>query len=341
MTVTEAREPAQHVPSDEVRSLGVVIPVYHSETTIGALVDELVRDLGPIYDELEIVLVNDGSTDDSHGAAVTAERRHSCVKYLRLARNFGEHNAVMCGLAYTTADAVAIIDDDFQNPISQIPILVSELQAGHDVVYSKYETKHHGRFRNLGSRFNGLVASKLLNVPEGVYLSSFKVLNRFLVDAVTAYRGPFPYIDGLILRSTDAVGTRIVEHAPRQEGRSNYTLRRLVHLWLNMFTGFSILPLRVASVLGMLMSVAAFFMSAFFVVSSLTGGILTDQDIPPGWASLIISITLLGGIQLMVMGMVGEYLGRMWLTQSGTPQYVVREAFGVDSDAPAIGVRSS
>lgn len=341
--------PTAHAPSARddgdgaaIQTLSVVIPVYHSEHTIGPLVDTLVAELAGRYGALEIVLVNDGSTDGSHATATDAVRRHRCVKYLRLARNFGEHNAVMCGLAHATGDAVAIIDDDFQNPVSEIPLLVDYLVAhDYDVVYSAYEQKHHSWFRNLGSRFNGAVASRLLDVPEGVYLSSFKVMNAFLVDIVTEYRGPYPYIDGLILRSTDAVGSRLVEHAPRAEGRSNYTLRRLVRLWLSMLTGFSIVPLRVASILGMVMSGLSLLMAAFFIISALVGGIiLSDQVIPPGWPSLIVSIMLLGGIQLMVIGMVGEYLGRMWLTQNGTPQYVVREAVGVEA-ADELGVRSA
>lgn len=328
--------------SAAIQTLSVVIPVYHSEDTIGPLVDTLVAELAGRYGALEVVLVNDGSTDDSHARASSAARHHGCVKYLRLARNFGEHNAVMCGLAHATGDAVAIIDDDFQNPVSQIPRLVDHLVAhDYDVVYSAYEQKHHSWFRNLGSRFNGAVAARLLDVPEGVYLSSFKVMNAFLVDAVTEYRGPYPYIDGLILRATDAVGSRLVEHAPRTEGRSNYTLRRLVRLWLSMLTGFSIVPLRVASVLGMVMSGLSLLVAAFFVFSALVGGIISDQVIPPGWPSLIVSIMLLGGIQLMVIGMVGEYLGRMWLTQNGTPQYVVRAAVGVEPAEEPVGMRSA
>lgn len=313
-----------------VSRLSIVIPVYHSEKTIGPLVDTVVEALAPRYEALEIVLVNDGSTDDSHGQALLAQQRHPrVVKYLRLARNFGEHNAVMCGLSHITGDCVAIIDDDFQNPVSQIPLLVDKLCEGYDVVYSAYPKKQHHWFRNLGSRFNGWVAGKLLSVPSGLYLSSFKVMNAFLAKAVVAYEGPFPYIDGLIMRSTDSIATQQVEHAARAEGRSNYTLRRLIRLWLNMFTGFSILPLRAASMLGIIMSLAGFAMAIFFFISWLVGGILFTQSIPPGWASLIVCITLFAGIQLCVLGMVGEYLGRMFLTQNRTPQYVVREAFGL------------
>ena len=312
-----------------ITRLSIVIPVYHSEKTIGSLVDAVVTDLEHRYEELEIVLVNDGSKDNSHQQALQAQQRHpGVVKYLRLARNFGEHNAVMCGLGYVTGDCVAIIDDDGQNPVSEIPVLVDKLCEGYDAVYSRYAEKHHHWFRNLGSRFNSWLASKLMSIPEGLYLSSFKVINMFLVQTVLAYEGPYPYLDGLILRSTDAIAAVEVEHAKRSLGRSHYTLHRLIRLWLNMCTGFSILPLRVASIFGIVMSLAGFLMALFFVASWLLGGLLSKQPIPPGWASLIACVTFFAGIQLCVLGMVGEYLGRVFLTQNRTPQYVVREAFG-------------
>lgn len=334
-------EDGSDVLEDTTERLSVVIPVYQSESTIGQLVDSLVSDLGASHGSLEIVLVNDGSTDRSHMAAVEAQHRHSCVKYIRLARNFGEHNAVMCGLKQATGDAVAIIDDDFQNPVSQIPVMAEKLSQGYDVVYSAYAKKHHSPLRNLGSRFNGLVANRLMDVPEGVYLSSFKVMNAFLVEVVTAYDGPFPYIDGLIMRSTNSIGTQVVEHAPRAEGESNYTFRRLIRLWLNMLTGFSILPLRVASMAGVGMSVTAFLMTIFFVTSALVGGIFDSRNIPPGWASLIVSMTLFAGLQLMVLGTVGEYLGRVWLTQTRAPQYIIRDAYGVKCELLPKGTQQS
>ncbi len=329
---TRARVQHQSTATPTISRLSVMMPVYNSERTVGLLVDALVETLAPRYTTLEVILVNDGSKDDSDTQARQAHQRHPhIVKYLRLARNFGEHNAVMCGLRHMTGDCVAIIDDDFQNPVNEIPLLVTELCRGFDVVYSRYPKKQHHWLRNVGSWFNGWVASKLLSVPRGVYLSSFKVMRASLVRTVLKYEGPFPYLDGLIFRSTDSISTVEVRHAARQEGRSNYTLRRLVRLWLNMFTGFSIVPLRVASMLGIVMSVAGVLMAAFFVVSALTGGILSQQAIPPGWASLIVSVTLFSGIQLCVLGMAGEYIGRVFMTQNRTPQYVVAEQLGIEN----------
>ena len=256
MTDTTLTEPAAvETPLRKVVSkLSVLIPVYNSEQSIGRLVDEVIRALAPHYDELEILLVNDGSADDSHSVVCGVVERHpGIVKYIRLARNFGEHNAVMCGLHYVTGDCVAIIDDDFQNPPDQIIKLVDRLSEGYDVVYSVYPQKHHSWFRNFGSKFNDRVATYLLRKPKGLYLSSFKVLDNYLVKSITRYSGPYPYIDGLILNSTQSIGQQTCVHAPRDVGKSNYTLRSLARLWLNMFTGFSIVPLRLASLLGLAM----------------------------------------------------------------------------------------
>ncbi len=314
--------------NQKILSLSVLIPVYNSEDTIGKLVDGIVEKFAPLFERLEVILVNDGSMDDSHKCCIELfDQFPQVVKYINLARNFGEHNAVMCGLRSVTSDCVAIIDDDFQNPPEEIIKLANKLQEGYDVVYSSYEKKHHHWLRNLGSSFNDWVATRLLKKPKGLYLSSFKVMNLFLARTVTQYEGPYPYLDGLILRSTSSIGTELCKHSEREVGRSNYTLTKLVRLWLNMFTSFSIVPLRLSAILGFIMSSVGFVMALLFILSWCIGGIFTDKAIPPGWASIIVSVTLFSGIQLLVLGMIGEYLGRLFLTENRQPQFVVRETF--------------
>ena len=316
--------------------VSVVIPLYRSETTIGPLVDRVVEVLRPRCDRFEVILVNDGSPDGTHQAATSLVHRYpGTVRYFRLSRNFGEHNAVMCGLNQARGDAVTVIDDDFQNPPDEILILLDKLREGYDVVYSRYSVKHHSWFRNLGSRFTNRVASVMLSKPRDLYLSSFKMMNAFTVRTITRYRGPFPYIDGLILRSTSSITSVLTRHAPRSQGRSNYTLRRLVHLWLDMFTGFSIAPLRLASALGILMSGIGFLMAVFFILSWWLGGIFFRQPIPPGWASLIVTVIFFGGVQLCLLGVLGEYLGRLLLTQNRAPQYVIRDVLNAEVEEEA------
>lgn len=308
--------------------VSIIVPVYNSEHTIRPLVEQIAHDLSDVLPDLQIVLVNDGSSDGSHEAilGLLAGPFGGRVKYVQLARNFGEHNAVMCGLRHCDGEAAVIIDDDFQNPPEEIIKLVEKLNQGYDVVYSYYERKHHSWFRNLGSRFTNMVASRLLRKPRDLYLSSFKALSRFTIDAIKDYDGPYPYVDGLVLRSTRSIGTQLCAHQPRQVGASNYTLRKLVSLWLNMFTSFSVSPLRIAAYLGLFMSGLGFLLAIFFIFSWSVGGVLSE-NIPKGWASLIVTITFFSGIQLLVLGLMGEYVGRMFMTQNNQPQAVVRRVW--------------
>lgn len=318
-------------PKKKIDFLSVIIPVYNSEKTVGPLAEQLLAILKPSFKKLELVLVNDGSTDNSFSEMLAAANRHpGLVRAISLSKNFGEHNAVMCGLNHARGECAAILDDDFQNPPAEVLHLVEKLEEGHDVVYSYYAEKQHSFFRNLGSWINDCFATWLLKKPKGFYLSSFKVLNRFLIDTVTAYQGPFPYLDGLILRSTAKIASCLCRHDEREIGKSNYTFRRLFRLWLNMFTGFSIVPLRMASLIGGTMSLLSLLMTSYFVMAHFTGPLFIKHPIPPGWASTIVCITFFGGLQLCVLGIIGEYLGRLFLTANESPQYVVRETYPAD-----------
>lgn len=302
--------------------LSVVIPVFFGQSTIGRLVHKLFEILTDY--ELEIVLVDDGSLDSSHEVCLALyEKYKNSLTYVRLSKNFGEHNAVMAGLRYSTGDYAVIIDDDFQNPPEAVINLAKTAVEGeYDVVYSSYPKKQHSIFRNLGSRFNNLIAGFLLDVPRNLYLSSFKCLSRFAVNEIVKYIGPFPYIDGLILRSTRKIGTVEVAHNKRQEGKSGYTFRKLVHLWLNMFVNFSIMPLRISSILGLIFSGFGLVFSTVVVIEKLN-----NPSLPIGWPSLIIAFLVFAGVQLFILGLLGEYLGRLYLSSNQTPQYVVREMY--------------
>lgn len=300
--------------------VSVVIPVYRGEQTIGQVVESLLAESG--IDELEIVLVNDCSPDKSEAVCRELVARHrGSVRLLNLARNFGEHNAVLAGLKDARGEVAVIMDDDLQHPAMEVGRLVAALlETGDDVVYGRYAVKQHNWHRNLGSWFNGIMATLLLHKPRALYLSSFKVLNRFVIDQIVKYELPYPYIDGLILRVTNRFGTIVVQHLPRSMGESGYTLRRLTLLWLNMFTNFSVLPLRLAMMLGVLTVVFGVCCLLLVVYWHLT-----EADIPRGYASLAGLIIIFAGIQLLALGMIGEYVGRLFLGHNGTPQAVVRD----------------
>jgi glycosyltransferase involved in cell wall biosynthesis len=309
--------------NNETSTLSIVIPVYNSKDTIEELVNELVSRI-PGSNSLEIVLVNDDSKDNSEEICIELHKKFKdIVSFISLSRNVGEHNAVMAGLNHTTGDFVVIMDDDFQNPISEVIKMVDFIkQSNYDVVYSYYEKKKHSFYRNWGSNFNNSVANIMLKKPKDLYLSSFKVLNKFTVSEIIKYTDPFPYIDGLILRVTSKIGKIKVDHHERSVGQSGYTLKKLIRLWLNMFVNFSILPLRVSVFLGFIFAVIGFI----FGIKTIIEKIL-NPDIPQGYPSLIVVVSIFAGIQLISIGMVGEYLGRVFLSQNKQPQYTVRKRF--------------
>ena len=313
--------------------VSIVIPVYNSAGTIGPLVHRLIAALS--VDALHVVLVNDGSIDDSDAACRALSARYpGTITYVRLARNFGEHNAVMAGLHHARGDYVVIMDDDLQNPPEEVTRLIDHACAhGCDVVYTYSPRKHHHWLRNLGSRLNDRVATFMLEKPPDLYLSSFKCLSRFIVREILKYRGPYPYVDGLALRCTRNIGRVQVRHEPRREGRSNYTLSKLLRLWLNMFVNFSVMPLRMSTLLGLACGVLGFLLGI-----EVVGERIVRPDVPVGWASVLVAILLFSGVQLVMLGLMGEYLGRLFLTENQTPQFVVREVVEARSrpcpDAP-------
>lgn len=300
--------------------LSIVIPVYRGATTIGQVVAELSA-LAPAGG-IEIVLVNDGSPDDSGDVCRSLLRTATVpIVYIEHARNYGEHNAVMTGLRRARGDYVITMDDDLQNPPEEVINIYDHARlGGWDVVYTRYAVKQHARWRNLGSQFANAVADRLLDKPKGLYLSSFRCMSRLVVESVTRYTGPYPYVDGLIMQVTQRIDSIEVRHLPRIEGRSNYNLTRLVRLWLNLATSFSLAPLRIAILLGIAMSV----LGAIGAVATIAEALFTRAT-PSGYASTMVVILLVGGVQSMILGILGEYVGRTFLSANGKPQGTVRE----------------
>ena len=302
-------------------ALSVVVPVYCGAATIRTLVEAL-RAL-EIDGGLEIVLAVDGSPDDSLAICkALAAEPGAPITVVHLSRNFGEHNAVMAGLAQARGDFIITMDDDLQNPPEEVKRLHEHCRdGGHDAVYTYYADKQHEAWRNLGSRFTNWCADRLIDKPKGLYLSSFRCINAFVRERiVTSYDGPYPYVDGLIFQVTSNVGRLQVHHLARFEGHSNYTLARLMRLWLSMFLNFSVMPLRLATLFGLGFG----FLGALAAVIVVAEAIISDKP-PQGWASLMVAVLVLAGVQLIVIGVIGEYLGRMFLAVNRKPQYLVRE----------------
>lgn len=299
-------------------ALSIVVPVYNGALSVPVLVTALSHLTVP--GGIEIVLVNDCSLDNSLEVCRGLCRRDEvALTVVNLARNFGEHNAVMAGLCYAHGAHVITMDDDLQNPPEEVVRLWHHAKDNdYDVVYSYYAVKKHSSWRNLGSCLTNWCADHLLDKPKGLYLSTFRCMNAFTVKAVLEHTGPFPYIDGLIMQVTQNIGRMEVAHSPRETGESNYTLRRLVRLFLSMFLNFSVIPLRMATLIGTCM--AALGVAGFLIVLVEAFSVGT----PAGWASLMAATLLLAGVQLMMLGLLGEYIGRVFLTINRKPQFVVR-----------------
>jgi undecaprenyl-phosphate 4-deoxy-4-formamido-L-arabinose transferase len=326
----------------EAPSLSIVVPVYNGAATVGELVNAL-RAL-EIAGGLEIVLVVDGSPDDSLAVCKKlAAEPGAPVVLLNLSRNYGEHNAVMAGLARARGSFAITMDDDLQNPPGEVKRLYEHARdGGYDAVYTYYEEKKHAAWRNIGSRFTNWCADHLIDKPKGLYLSSFRCLSAFVREQIAAsYEGPYPYVDGLVFQVTQNVGRLQVAHLPRVEGRSNYTIARLFRLWLSMFSNFSVIPLRFATLFGIAFGALGALAAVIVVVEAIS-----DHKPPQGWASIMVAVLVLAGVQLIVVGLIGEYLGRMFLAVNRKPQYLVREVFtrgadGLEIERPAPDTRAA
>jgi glycosyltransferase involved in cell wall biosynthesis len=299
--------------------LSIVVPVYRGANSIGRLVAALSA-LHPAGG-IEVVLVNDGSPDESGKVCRELVLTASIpLVYVEHSRNYGEHNAVMTGLRHARGTYTITMDDDLQNPPEEVVKLYDHARlGGWDVVYTRYADKKHAGWRNMGSRFANKVADWLLDKPRGLYLSSFRCMSALVVRAVTQYEGPYPYVDGLIMQITQRIDSIEVRHLPRAEGRSNYNLHRLVRLWLNLATSFSLAPLRVAIFAGAGMAALGTIGAVAVIVEALT-----SRGTPSGWASTMTVLLLVGGVQSMILGVLGEYVGRTFLSSNGKPQGTVR-----------------
>ena len=301
-------------------ALSFVIPLYRSSETIGSVVHEI--EGLPIEGGHEIVLVHDGSdqaTSDACRALIgTAKVPITLIEH---ARNYGEHNAVLTGWREARGAHIVNLDDDGQNPPTEAARLWRHAkETGLDVVFGHYAEKQHSAWRNLGSWFTNRMTDWALDKPHGFYLSSFRCVTAFAAKQVVSYAGPYPYIDGLLLQVTQRIGSIEVRHEARRAGASTYTLRRLVRLWLSAWVNFSVLPLRAATVLGLLIATAG--LVGFGVVVWLR---ITNTGPAAGWGSLMAALLVFSGTQLVMLGLIGEYVGRMFLAINQRPQSVIRE----------------
>lgn len=305
-------------------SVSFVIPCYRSEQTITGVVEEITQTMGqlPGY-TFEIILVNDCSPDDTFQII-----RQLCGQYdnligINLARNFGQHSAIMAGLHYATGDVCVFLDDDGQTPANEVEKLLDAIAAGADVAMASYDHKMHSHFRNWGSKVNECMMHIMLHKPKELFVSSYFAVKRFVADSMLQYSNSYPYLPGLLLRATKNIVNVPVHHREREVGTSGYTLKKLLGLWFNGFTAFSVVPLRAATAVGVASAFVGFIYGIYTVIRKLV-----DPNILLGFSSIMAAILFIGGMLMIMLGLVGEYIGRIYISLNNSPQYVVREAIG-------------
>lgn len=307
--------------------ISFVIPCYHSEHTIGGVVDEIVSTVTAHggYD-YEIILINDNSPDNVMDTITELSKANPRVKGLELSRNFGQHSAIMAGFTYLTGDVIVCLDDDGQTPANEMFKLIDKLDE-FDLVFAEYKNKQHSGFRNFGSKVNDLMARWLLSKPKDLKIMSYFACKRYVVDEVLRYENPYPYMSGLLLRATRKVCNVEVNHRERVEGSSGYSMKKLLLLWINGFTSFSVKPLRFATFIGFLTAAVGFVFGIYVIIHKFV-----VPDSLMGWSSTMAAMLFIGGMIMLMLGMVGEYVGRIYLSINRSPQFVIRKKVGFEDD---------
>lgn len=307
----------------------IVIPCYKSSETIRKVVEMTSAKLDEIgRKEYEFILVDDYSPDGGKTLEVlkTLAADYSFVKVISLARNSGQHNALMAALNYASGDYIIAMDDDMQTHPSQLPLLLEEIEKGYDIVYGYYPEKKHSPFRNFGSFVNHMTVRILIGKPKNMRTSSYWVIRRFVRDYVVQYQSPYTHMQGLFLRTTRNISCIPIQHFQRESGQSGYTFKKLIQLWSNIM-GYSVVPLRMAAYFG-------YFFSALSILGAIV--IIIRKIVNPamqmGWPSMMVALCFFGGLIMLFLGLIGEYLGRMFLGMNRNPQYVVREVISQDQD---------
>lgn len=305
--------------------ISYVIPCYNSHDTIELVINDINEAMSLekiVSSDFEIICVDDGSHDQTIEVLKTISNQFNNVRYISFSKNFGQDAAILAGLKESQGEVVVTLDDDGQNSPFEVKKMLDAINNQNvDVVFAKYKEKKHSFFRNCFSKVNDFMAEKLISKPKGLYVGSFCAIRKYVVERVVQYENPYPYLRGLLLQTTSHIINVDVEHRDRILGESTYTFHSLFRLWLNGFTAFSIKPLRVSMVLGLLSS----FVSIGLIIYAVGVKILTPT-MEIGWASTFCAISFFGGVVLLMLGILGEYVGRTYICINHTPQYVIRES---------------
>ena len=312
-----------------MKKVSFVIPCYKSALTIEGVIQEIKETMASFQEKYsyEVILVNDFPEDGTFDVIreITAENEN--IIGVNLAKNFGQHAALMAGFHYCSGDITVCLDDDGQTPANEVGKLLDKIEEGYDVVYARYEHKKHSAFRNFGSKVNEIMTRFMLGKPRELYVSSYFAARKFVVDEMLRYQNSYPYVIGLVLRTTKNVTNVVVNHREREIGTSGYTFGKLLGLWLNGFTAFSIKPLRVATACGGFCAVAGFSYGIYTIIKKLV-----NPAVPMGWSSTMAALVFIGGMLMLMLGLIGEYVGRIYISMNNSPQYVIREKIHLEDE---------
>ena len=303
--------------------ISFVIPCYNSAKTISNVINEIIETVKNKND-YEIILVNDGSKDKTYEVIDSLGKKNKKIKGINLAKNFGQHAALLTGLRYTSGDIVVCLDDDGQTPANECYKLIEEIHNGKDVVYAKYNTKQHSSFRNFGTKINDLMTRSLLNKPKNLYISSYFACKKYIVDEIVRYSNPYPYMQGLVLRTTNNISNVEINHRNREIGSSGYTIKKLFGLWMNGFTAFSVKPLRIATITGSIVAVIGFIYGIYLIIRKLC-----NLTLVLGYSSIMATLLFIGGMIMLMLGLIGEYIGRIYICINDSPQSIIKETVNI------------
>ena len=301
--------------------ISIVVPVYNSENIVSQTVEEIIKESEKSRLNFEIILVNDGSKDNSWSVIKNLALSHKQVKAINLIKNFGQHNAVLCGFQHATGDFVVTMDDDMQNPPSEIIKLINKIEEGdYDLVFGKFREKKHPFYRKLGSKLINYLNEKIFKKPKEITLTNFRIIRKDVIKRVLSHNTAYPYIPGLLLMYSTNIANVTVEHQERAEGKSNYTLKKIFSLMSNLLINYSSFPLKVLSTIGLIVSGISFFLGLYYLISGLIGGTQV-----PGWTTLVVLISFLGGFIIILLGLIGEYLSRILDQIANQKSYYIKE----------------
>ena len=299
----------------------VIIPVYKSENILTETLISTVNSLNKHKLNYEIILVDDNSPDKVWQIIKDFSKNNKKITGLRFIKNFGQHTAILCGFEHAKGDYIITMDDDMQNPPSEIIKLINKAHEGYDLVFGKYKEKRHALYRKIGTKLVGYLNKKIFQKPENISLTNFRIIHKSIIDRLLSYKTVYPYIPGLVLMFATNIANTEVVHMPRKNGKSNYSFFKIIQLISRILFNYSTFPLKFIIAIGFIIASISFSVSVFFIVRSFF-----TKAVVPGWTSIVVILSFFQGISLLILGMLGEYIGRLVIQQSKGKSYHLKDS---------------